>query len=357
MTVRPPSARRTAPRRGFTLVEMLVVLLIIAGLMALLTPAIWSAVLRAREAAIISEIDQLHNAMQAYKEKHLVFPPAMATTDVNLRKGKFMLHLRTVYPSSAYGLRNTDFDNLNTYVKANYKISTGAGTVALDLNTLDQAEAIVFWLGGFPTPVSTGTGGGAPIAPSRLFGFNKDSDSPIKRSVAQEGTDPLATRTPSTFKFVQERLVDNDDDGWWEYLPTSASTGAVVAPFVYFDFDSYGSTKKATEFQGYPRPGDAQAATLKESFGYAVPFAAYLDPAGKQPTRWQNPDSFQIICGGLDGQYTVPEAAQRVSIFPKGFAYAGPNFSGSPGNYSEPELDNLTNLTRLTLGNARAEAP
>ena len=85
MTVRPSRARRTALRRGFTLVEMLVVITIIGMLMALLSVAIWRAVRTAREASIITEIGQLHSALQAYKEKHLVYPPSMAITNTRSR--------------------------------------------------------------------------------------------------------------------------------------------------------------------------------------------------------------------------------------------------------------------------------
>jgi prepilin-type N-terminal cleavage/methylation domain-containing protein len=360
MTVRHPLALRTAPNRGFTLIEMLIVIVIIGGLMALLTPAIWIAVKRAREAAILAEIDQLHSGLQAYKEKHLVYPPAMAITDSNSRKAAFMSHLRTVYPSSAYGVRVADFDRLNDQVKAKYTVPAGSGTVKLDLMRLDQAEALVFWLGGFPTPIKGGTGTGAnnPIAPSRLFGFNKDSDSPMKRS-ANEGDDPLLTRTSTRFDFRQERLVDNDGDGWWEYLPTAPGTGAAVAPFVYFDYDSYGSSLNALSFSRYPRPGDAESEALEEIFGSAMPLAAYVDPKGSAPTRWQNPESFQIICGGQDGLYSAPDAKTRISIFPAGHTYsgAGPTYSSTPGNYGDVELDNLTNLQRQTLGDAQAEAP
>jgi hypothetical protein len=333
---------------------------VIAAVWFLLVPARWSP-RRSPEGAIIAEIDQLQVSMQAYKEKHSNYPPCMAITDTNSRKSKFMQHLRNVYPGSTYGVQMNDFTTLNTYVTTNYRVQVGNATVGLDLVKLDQAEALVFWLAGFPTPVNTDTSGGGsrPIAPSRLFGFNTDSDSPMRRAYAQESSDPAATRTTSRFDFRQERLVDNDEDGWWEYVPTPPGTGSVAAPFVYFDCDSYGAASTSVEFLGYPRPGDAQADALKQAFGFAVPLAAYLDPKGEAPMRWQNPQSFQIICGGLDGQFSDPESGTRVPIFPSGFTYSGvgPIFNSSPGNYSELELDNLTNLSRLKLVDARAEAP
>jgi hypothetical protein len=325
-----------------------VLVLVAIGLLVVYSCAIPRGHGGAREAAIVSEIDQLHNAIEAYKEKHLVFPPCMAESNLDERKVRFMKHLRAVYPSSDYGSTAADFDTLNAYVGGNYQVPTGAGgSVSLDLMNLDPAEAIPFWLGGFPTPAGQG---GTLIAPSKNFGFNKDSDAPIKRSLAQESTDPLATRTPSHFRFVQERLVDQDGDGWWEYSPRPPSAGTPTAPFVYFDSDCYTHDRAPP----IPYPTDPR---LAGKVGTVVPLAAYVDPAGKQAARWQNPDSFQILCGGLDGKLSAPNAPLRTTIFPKGFTYLGPNFTGTPTNYDEAELDNLTNLTRLTLGNARAEAP
>jgi hypothetical protein len=299
-----------------------------------------------RGAAIVSEIDQLHNAFQAYKEKHLVYPPCLGESDPDVRKRQFMEHVRKVYPYSAYGVRAVDFDNLATYISANYKVSTDEGTVSLDLHSLDPAEALVFWLGGFPTPIATGTGGGAPIAPSRLFGFNKDSDSPLTRSVAQEGTEPLATRTESTFKFVQDRLVDNDDDGWWEYLTPPVSSEEMFTPFVYFDSATYQRSSTSPDLLGtvlYPTDP-----TLVAAYGTIVPFAETYDPANKL-AFWKNSDSFQIVCGGYDGKFSAPATGARIELFPGGKTYRGPTFVGPAVDCDEEELDNLTNLARTTL--------
>jgi hypothetical protein len=322
-------------------------------IVALILNAAWMAVFSHPSGERIqSEIDQLHNSIQAYKEKYLVYPPCMGESDPDARKRQFMTHLQKVYPSSGYGVQVADFDNLNNYIRQNYKVEAGGSggpIVALDLNSLDPAEALVFWLGGFPTPVATGTGGNGPIAPSRLFGFNKDWDSPIKRSLAQEATDPLATRTTARFDFRQERMVDNDEDGWWEYVPSPATTGAAVAPFVYFDSATYRRSSETPNLLGtvlYPK--DPKLAAL---FGTAVPFAESYNPADAGSPKWSHPDSFQIICGGLDGNLSAPSTGPRVEIFPLAASHAGglPP-AGSDIELDDEERDNVTNLARGTLG-------
>jgi len=320
-----------------------------------MTPDFTCGIPHPRPQAILAEIDQLHSSFQAYKEKHLVYPPCMAITDTNHRKVQFMMHLRTVYPSSAYGVRVADFDALNASVASNYQVSDGkGGAIALDLMSLDPAETLVFWLGGFPVPVvpaAGGTGATQPIARERLFGFNRDSDSPMKRSLAQEAADPLATRTNSKFDFREEQLVDNDGDGWLEYVPMPQHAGEIVAPFVYFDAGYYEGISLLT---AVPYPTDPK---LANQIGTVGPLTNYIDPSGTKPMRWQNPQSFQILCGGLDGKYSAPNAPLRITIFPSGYTYLAPRFNGAPTNYDDEELDNLTNLSRQNLGDARAEVP
>jgi len=60
---------------GFTLVELLVVIGIIAVLAALIVPAVFQARVTARNAAIKAEIDMLHMAIMNYKNEFGSFPP------------------------------------------------------------------------------------------------------------------------------------------------------------------------------------------------------------------------------------------------------------------------------------------
>lgn len=355
-------------RRGFTLVEMLVVIMIIAMLMGMTSFAVWKVILGAKQAKIATEIDQLSQAMAGYKQTRIQYPPCMGTINLNNRKMEFLRHISLAFTNANYGTTTTHFNNLSTTVGSYYNYLNGASTATLSLHNLDQAEALVFWLGGFPTPV-TSTGG--PIANRRLFGFHRDEDNPFQRIVAFEAGAPLQFRTDPLFSFEETRLTDVDNDGWLEYCPLAQRSGEKNAPYVYFDSYTYGGSTNLSgtswRHYGYPRPDNngtaaPQASFVAEMFGIASPMASMIDPSKSQTTRWVNSTGIQIICGGLDGMYStgVPQGAtlsdaQRTVTFPQGEAYSGTQFT-TVGGLSREDLDNQTNLSNKTIDGARTEA-
>ena len=82
-------------RGGFTLVELLVVIGIIAALAALIVPAVFQARVYAKNAAIKAEIDMLHMAIMNYKNEYGSFPPSPATS------GEAFTHIQQIFPRSS----------------------------------------------------------------------------------------------------------------------------------------------------------------------------------------------------------------------------------------------------------------
>lgn len=319
--------------------------------------------------------------IEYYKEKHAAYPPCMGEADLEVRKVRFLKHLATVYPSSKYGETAADFDKINDLVRHLYQVvpenGPGYAPIALDLERLDPAEALVFWLSGFPTPSNVmspmtpneSTLGSRPVVATRLFGFNRDSDHPLKRSnMRVEGAEPRETRTTIRlmngynpphpwFNFDETCLVDNDNDGWWEYVPDAPSGDSLAAPFVYLDAETYAATTKNTALLGtvfYPRDS-----RLAEIWGTAVPMLESFDLRHPDHARWHKPDSFQILCAGRDDRYGPPTsnpASGRLVIFPSGKTYDPADLSRPPVDYADEELDNLSSLGKSPFAKARDEA-
>lgn len=374
-------SRRRRSAAGFTLVELLMVILIISMLMGMLSVAIWKAFEYVQTSAMVMEIDQLHNAMSAYKEKTGQYPPCLGELTVTDRKVRFMRHLQVAYSNSNYGVTAAHFDNLRNNLMAAGRFGTASqaytyrdasGSPALlDLYKLDQAEALVFWLGGFPTPCNSA---GTPVAPSRLYGFNLDKDNPMRRdSTAAESTDPMRFRDIGKMEFKQDRFADIDGDGWLEYMPQAYQEGTQPAPFVYFDAPTYvasttppGAAFNITNLLGYPRATDTNgtasptASGLAAIWGLAVPMAMQYDVGGAVPMQWRNDKNFQIICPGRDQAYSAGEtgdltAAMRFSVYPGGDTYTKAGGYKTRTSYSIQELDNLNNLGTVTLDAARSQ--
>ena len=133
----PRQRLATRRRSGFTLVELLVVLLIVGMLAAILTPVVMQSLAKARNAAIKAEIDMLHMAIMNYKNEYASFPPCIDTA-VGGGSGLVGRHVQRLFPRAA-------------------PAALPAGT---DIN---PATAIVGWLSGFTDnpvdPVGLSTGG------------------------------------------------------------------------------------------------------------------------------------------------------------------------------------------------------
>ena len=390
--------RRTPhrPRSAFTLVELLVVIAILGVLAGLSTTVVYKALRTAKEAAITAEMSQLESAFKAYKEQYGQYPPnmgdaAMYNSNTTVRQWRFNMHMRKFAPRSplSYGGGGANGTSLHEYLLANtgnsynYMVSVNGSVQKLDISTLDPAEALVFWLGGFPAPCSSN---GQPLCSTKLIGFHANPLNPFM-------LDPYNVKSPLTFMqsrkaklfdFDETRLVDNDQDGWLEYVPSgiSAPMGG-TPPYVYFDAGGYTYpwlSQQIAPFGGYPAAitgctnsgnssmmqnlsggssgssssgggggasgssgGGSSSGAAGSGWGLAMPYASVFSQGTLVPAVWINPMGVQIVCSGLDGQYSQ-SATLRIPTYPSGVTYTGSGYS-TASFYDPGELDNLTNFS------------
>ncbi len=271
----------------------------------------WGPLDEMKPVKVLLEIDQLGETLRQYREARQEFPPCLAEADEQTRQVRFLKHLERAFPNAHYGRTSADFARLQTQIAQglgdgspgyNFQSPAGGELRPIDIGTLDAAEALPFWLAGFPTPIDSTTK--RPAAQRKLFGFHRDSDAPLKRGRA--ATDESHYRSEPLFEFEAERLTDHDGDGWLEFTWRRPFPEERIAPYVYFDGDAYGATTARAELLGTVRyPADGP---LLKTWGCAIPYLTKFDPARPSEAQWGNAASFQIVAPGVDNEYGPREA-------------------------------------------------
>jgi prepilin-type N-terminal cleavage/methylation domain-containing protein len=367
-------------RRGFTLVELLMVITIIGMLMGLLIVGVNRALVRARQAQTTVQIDTLDQAMQNAKAQSGLYPPdcsnlsgsASAGGGIAYRQARIVAFFRKAFPKmivpKGYGNGTTagSLQFLSQHAWGNSsQITTpsGSGFNLGDLDNLDPAEAIVFFLGGPPAAVGQLVGpAGSQTFGYSLAGWSANASNPFANG---------GQRGASLYEFQTQRLGDADGDGWPEYYPptgdipqppgtTAMAAANPVPPYVYFDALTYGglfgfsggavAPIAANSYPtGYPFPDgqlssamQTQMTALASQWGLALPYvnSQTVNPAyGTGVNDYINPNKFQIISAGADARYSTG-ASQLFRFF------------NSAVNYTTADSDNLANFTTGTLQDA-----
>ena len=312
---------RNLKSHGFTLVELLVVIVIIGILVGLIVAAVIPARNKARNAAVSIEINQLDSALKAYKLKYGAYPPDFVginhpTPAVQTAARALVIrHLRKVFPR--YDLGSNPWTTFHDHLMlATGDPSDGSGGLNInDVNfALTPGSALAFWLGGIPAREDA-------TSSTTLVGFSANPAKPFEN---------ITSRLPPLFEFDDTRLsVSYNSNGyptnWPEYSP-SVSAGNAAMPYVYFR--ARGGAYDATNQMA---PDAAYSAFTEDGVAIRVrPYQVATDNGTTwDRVRWMKPNSFQIICAGLNGQY--------------GSKYYLPIGNGRVGTGTE--FDNLTNFS------------
>ena len=306
MKLNPHNTSPRHTRHGFSLIELLVVIVIIGILMALILPALSGVRRRAAVAEQAAEFSKIDTAITQFTSDMGVEPwsELVVTEDTSVidwdATPELILsrtRIRRIWPTFGFS-GQIDFNGDFAFTGD----SSGGGTI-----TLAGSECLVFFLAG---PFSRDADGDGSISaaeavlPAAYLGFSKNPINPCSTT----GTN----RQTPWFNFDPDRLTDADSDGMPEYYPT---LGEANVP-IHF-------------------------ASANNGQGYYSGVTIYVQADGR--TAW-NKDSHQLIAAGFDNElgfvpYSIPPAARLT------YANSG-SLSGRP-----MEADNVTNFKQgSTLG-------
>lgn len=374
-------------RKGFTLVEMLVVITIIGMLSALITGAVMGALRAAKRSRIKTELGQVAIAVEDYKTKYGEYPPDLYETASTLRHMKkrwprFVLSgnnandqvealreaVNNVYRSSS---RVTLLNNMG------YKnVSSATTFMGRDLNVSGSPDgsiylsAIPFWLGGFPN------------SDGKFAGFSGDPEAPLGRiyeSPAANATELRINNGSRAISGTEEVRLGTQDNQVTLSLIINVNISFASHPSGTYDIaypcyvNDMGSGEKVpyVYFRGRSDGGplaycfntgssvyDAKYYDFPAIFGttstlgMATPYARPCDPFGaSSQVQWFEPEKYQIIHPGLDGVFgatgagdTTTVAIDSTSSFRAAY-FRSVNPNAAKNTIGQADYDNITSFT------------
>jgi len=319
-------------RKGFTLVEMLVVIVIIGILASMTAAAAIVARRRAKIAATVIELKQIEMACQAYKEKFGEYPPDFAgvnRTDDGGAKAKSAVirHLARAFPRYNPG----GWTTLRQHVATEWKIN---------IDNLSPAGALTFWLGGKPVWIENPTNQDTTLADgtTKVYSAQPVSDFSGFSANPLDPFDNSASRIKPFYDFSLACLKHTNAayTGLFAW-PTSASDQQ-ASPLVYFraengNYTTNGLLTSPSTYRKQWTFGAPQTISVLPAANWKMPVAA-------NALTWINPQSFQIFSSGLDMTYGN---VTRATGMPLALTYP------TGEKYEAETYDDITNFSGGTL--------
>ncbi len=313
---RPITRTPNSTRGGFTLIELIVVIVIVGILAALLLPAIQGAFTKAKVTQVVVEIKGLESAITSFKLKYGVEPPSKVsiyTTQAGWDSDPTSkATIRRMWNEFDFSMPTGSFPTWWSDIK-----DSKGNKGILNLNS---GECLVFFLGGVQQ-----TGGTSGFGTPTGFSANK----------ARPFSPDSGSRLPPFFEFDFGRFTDIDDNGLPEYA--DILPGKNKKPYLYFS--SY-------EGSGYRvAAGESELPSLSGivfSDVYRQATTSGLVPGVKTfGLPAQKPQTFQIISPGYDGEYGAGGVYN--TELPDG------GLIGLDGKPDKDAFDNITNFSGGTL--------
>ena len=359
--------------RGFTLVEMLVVITIIGLLAGLAIPAVIVARTHVRNAAVAMEVKQLEIACQAYKERFGEYPPDLDGDVTNTTvQNTILRHLAKAFPRYIPGVSTQGGPNPQVGwqgfladVFNGWSVSvTDSGYANNDAYfLLSPSSALIFFLGGKPAWQVDASGN--PILPNNaafnsaqpvtgFLGFSANPLNPFDSTASR--IQAFYDFNLSCLQFVTTGSRANNAPGGFVFWPDNAFDTTNGSPIVYFRAENGNYTTDSQT--AWADPAGTGSANLKYWFRSAAAgdtvkvfpaadFRLSQGAAATTPYVWINPNSVQIFTSGLDATYTQPTDYTATT-------YYRPLQFPTGGNYDQSghTFDDITNFSGGKLESA-----
>jgi general secretion pathway protein G len=311
--MKPTQIPRTV-RAGFTLVELLVVVAIIAVLVGLTAAAVMKLTGLGPQVATRTEIGQLETAIADFNREFKIsgayFPSRLKLCE---KYGYYDLTKQLDQDSVAFltqmfpailrpDLGNPDPNLKGKVIWVEVGIDWNGNGVRGDPPNqggtviLEGDQCLVFFLGGIPVPKSAGGPG--------VLGFNSNQHDPAQTTGSRKGpffefntgrlTNLTLPRPNDPFPAAGKWFYSYGDG--YKFSLTLPDGSKAFVPYAYFS--SYKSRNGYNPYYNNPNVPNYEK-TISDCSRLGVwPYAESLNP-----TRYLKPNSFQIICAGADGTF------------------------------------------------------